>query len=309
MVLVPQRATTVEDLWDELAELTEQLTIDDFDADDDASGLDANESMTLLADTEEHVDTGDDDSISDRFVYTRFILRQSLRFQEYVSERLIGTARDSWDLITQHTAECPGIVAPDLEQRIAEVLDELVARSPIDVGDRFKHERWLPVLLNNVSQAIAARVADEPKLLWRMTPRAFEQFLGKVFLTFGYDVELTKQTCDGGYDVVALTKNRDGKHKLLIEAKRYRHNRPVGVALVRQILSVKADKRATRAVLATTSSFTKAAKELCRQHEYELELRDFDDLMTWARDCADLLRLPVPEDLLLRRRPTPVRRR
>jgi HJR/Mrr/RecB family endonuclease len=290
-----------------LTELSQELPTDDLEPASEVVSRPLEESITQLGDEGEEYEGLEDDEISERFVYTRFILRQSLRFQQFVDERLIGAARESWGLITHHSAECPDVIEPDLEKEISEVLDELVARSPIDFEDRFKHERWLPLLLNQVSQKIAAKVADDPKLLARMTPRGFEDFVSKLFVTFGYDVELTKQTRDGGFDVVALRKYRDGPHTLLIETKRYAKGRPVGVAVVRQLLHVRDENRATRVVLATTSSFTKGVRELHRKHEYELELRDYDDLMSWAREAADLLRKPAP--VIVKPRAKLIRRR
>src|SRR2546425_1194885 len=79
MVFVPLRATTIEDLWDELADLTEQLTIDEVDTGGETADLDEGERLTLLADADDYASNIDDETISDRFVYTRFILRQSLR--------------------------------------------------------------------------------------------------------------------------------------------------------------------------------------------------------------------------------------
>ena len=294
MLIARRATTTVEDLWDELTELSELLPLDDSAEHD--YRVEREGRLTLLDD--EHDEAGEDeDQISDSFVYTRFILRQTSRFQDYVAERLIGAARESWSLIQYHCAECPGIIPADLEQAISEALDELVSRSPIDLYDRFRHERWLPLLLNQVSQSIMARVGDDPLFLTRLTPRAFEDFVGKLFLTTGYEVELTKPTKDGGYDVVALKKERDGDHKLLIEVKRYARNRPVGVSLVRQLLGLHADDGPTRVVLATTSSFTKAARELQQRHKYRLELKDYDELMAWAKECSAKLKVPQIEEI------------
>lgn len=276
---------TIEDLWHAFADLSLNLPSDD--AEESFARNVPEDRLTLLRDEDDLCE--DDEEIPERFVYTRFILRQCQRLQEYVDQRRIGAAAESWQLITYHSAECPGVLDPDVERHITEVLDELLAKSPIDLDDRNRHERWLPALLNQVSQIIAAKVADDPSLLWRMTPRGFEEFMSKLFLTFGYRVELTVQSGDNGYDVVALKKYRDGEHKLLIEAKRYARSRPVGVAIVRQLLHVRSEEEATRVILATTSRFTKGARELCSKHKYHLDLRDHDDLIAWAREASDLL--------------------
>jgi hypothetical protein len=300
-------SVTIENLWYRLSDLSLALPGDEDDV--EPTLVTAEDRLTLLSDEGEDSDDSDEDGvIPERFVYTRFILRQCQRLQEFVGQRRIGAAAESWDLIKHHSTECPDVIASDVERQISEILDELLARSPIDLDDRNKNERWLPALLNQVSLIIAAKVADDPALLRRMTPRAFEEFISKPFVTFGYNVELTRRTGDGGYDVVALKKYRDGDHKLLIEAKRYARARPVGVAVVRQLLQVRNEERATRVILATTSRFTKGARELCHKHQYELDLRDHDDLISWARDAADLLHyrdadaLVVPPRYRIKRR-------
>jgi hypothetical protein len=289
---------TLEDLWYQLSELSLTLPADEDDV--EPTRITTEDRLTLLRDEGDDGDgCDDDDAIPERFVYTRFILRQCQRLQEFVDQRRIGAVAESWELIKLHSAECPDVIGFDVERQIGETLDELLARSPIDLEDRNKHERWLPALLNQVSQIIAAKVADDPSLLQRMTPRAFEEFIGKLFFTFGYNVELTKRTGDGGYDVVALKKYRDGDHKLLIEAKRYARAKPVGVAVVRQLLQVRDEERATRVILATTSRFTKGARELRLKHQYELDLRDHDDLISWAREASGLLRHRDEDTLLM----------
>lgn len=90
----------------------------------------------------------------------------------------------------------------------------------------------------------------------------------------GFEVELSKQTRDNGYDILAL-KNVIGLSpvKYLVECKRYAEKRKVGVELIRSFKEVLQTENANKGIIATTSYFTKPA--LIKQNEipYLLDLR------------------------------------
>lgn len=72
-------------------------------------------------------------------------------------------------------------------------------------------------------------------------------------------MELTKQTRDGGADIIAVRDDMGSHLKMLIEAKRYGPDKPVGVGMVRELYAVRQLRHASKAVLATTSYFSKDA--------------------------------------------------
>jgi restriction endonuclease Mrr len=77
----------------------------------------------------------------------------------------------------------------------------------------------------------------------------------------------------------------------LIECKRYAEDRKVGVEIVRALYGVKTDERATKAILATTSTFSAPAKEFFAEHVWELEPRDYKGTREWIElvmQCNDL---------------------
>ncbi len=131
-----------------------------------------------------------------------------------------------------------------------------------------------------------------------LNPRQFEELVAEVWGRFGYDVELTAQTRDGGRDIVAVRK-AEAAVKFLIECKRYDPSRKVEVSLVRALFGVKVDEGASKAIMATTSSLTRDAQEFVERHPWELEGRDYEGVLHWlekarhfARDEDSFLWLP-----------------
>lgn len=115
--------------------------------------------------------------------------------------------------------------------------------------------------------------------IYNLSSREFEELVAELFSQQGFEVELTPGTRDGGCDVVA-TKSLNGlPFMLLIECKKYAKENPVGVSLVRSLLGVQSDRKANKAVLITTSNFTKPAKQFANRQQHLISLVDINDLM------------------------------
>lgn len=142
-------------------------------------------------------------------------------------------------------------------------------------------------LRNNVFEGVDRKIVEgflqKPESLHSTDPRFFEDLIANVFASFGYDVQLTKRTRDGGRDIVAIGSPDSIHVKYLIECKRYKRERKVSVEQVRQLFGVQQSERATKAILATTSGFTKPARRFAAQHVWELQLIDFGELITLMR--------------------------
>jgi hypothetical protein len=118
--------------------------------------------------------------------------------------------------------------------------------------------------------------------LLALTSREFEELIAGVWTRFGYQVELTARTKDGGRDIIAVRK-AEAETRFLIECKRYSPENKVGVSLVRALYGVKVDEKATKAILATTSTFTTGAKRFFDAHRWELERRDHQGVLDWLK--------------------------
>jgi HJR/Mrr/RecB family endonuclease len=135
-----------------------------------------------------------------------------------------------------------------------------------------------------VNDELLAYLKSHPTLLYELTPRKFEEVIAVVLKGLGYDVELTRQSRDGGKDLYAVHHSRLGDHLYLVECKRYAPDRPVGVDIVRSLYGVVQQERATMGVVVTTSYFTKAAREFRNAVSYSMTLKEYKDLEHWLRD-------------------------
>ena len=114
-----------------------------------------------------------------------------------------------------------------------------------------------------------------------LTPRQFEQMLAELLDDMGWEVELTQATRDGGKDILAYMNTELGRLLCLVDAKRYREDRTIGVGMVRTLYGTLCDYQANSAMMVTTSSFSPDAKEFQQRHQYQLTLRDYSDVVKW----------------------------
>ena len=217
-------------------------------------------------------------------------LTSALRFRAAVSKRDLEDAVAQWDLVLSHSSRFTYLLSQDLEDDISEALEDLELCTPapllITPPNRVIET---PSLIIGISGELARRISSDPSVLYELDPHRFEEFMAEVFAGFGYGVELTARTRDGGRDIIAIRHQDDLVTKLLIECKRYAAHRRVGVGHVRELYAVKLLEGATKAVLATTSFFTRDARALERRLIYELELKDYYAVVQWARSYSSLL--------------------
>ncbi|HEV7660165.1 MAG TPA: restriction endonuclease [Allosphingosinicella sp.] len=131
------------------------------------------------------------------------------------------------------------------------------------------------------NEALVERLRSRPQSIYDLPPRKFEELVAELLTDLGYEVELTPPTRDGGKDILAYMTTPHGKLLCLVEAKRYRQDRTVGVELVRQLYGTLIDADASSAMMVTTSSFSSDARSFQQRHQYKLALRDYGNLLQW----------------------------
>lgn len=111
--------------------------------------------------------------------------------------------------------------------------------------------------------------------LLSVSPRDFEILVAHLFERMHFEVSVTQQTADGGFDV-RLHRDATGTvESSVVECKRYRRNVPVKE--IRALLGVVERDGLTRGLLVTTAGFTRAARSEASLSN-RIELIDFPNL-------------------------------
>jgi len=135
--------------------------------------------------------------------------------------------------------------------------------------------------VREIGDGLLRRVNENPRLLYEMPPRRFEELVAELLERAGYTVTLTPQTRDGGKDMYAARNGLTGSFLYVVECKRHAPDRPIGVGIVRALHGVAQHERATAAILMTTSYFTGPAREFAEDLKFQMALRDYFDLRHW----------------------------
>lgn len=133
-------------------------------------------------------------------------------------------------------------------------------------------------------QANIERVLQREDRIYQLSPREFEEIVAEIFRKQGFDVILTQETRDGGSDIIATHDMGNIPFMVLVECKKYGPNNKVGVSLVRSLLGVQTDQKANKAVLVTTSSFTRDAKIFAERQKHLITLVDCNELLKMMRN-------------------------
>lgn len=168
------------------------------------------------------------------------------------------------------------------ESFLAQHLSNLVGFDPELVVLPFNH--GIVTVSGQVWAQLLDRLRSRPEELKTLNWRAFEELIAELWQMFGYEVELTQKTRDGGRDIIAIG-SRLVYEKFLIECKRPGLGTKIGVRPVRELYGVKISEGATKGILATTAYFSKDAKLMFEKHKWELEGRDFDGLLDWINNA------------------------
>ena len=131
--------------------------------------------------------------------------------------------------------------------------------------------------------------------LLSISSRDFELVVADLFQRMDYQVSVTRQASDGGFDV-RLRRNEAGRiESSIVECKRYTQNVPVKE--MRALLGVVERDGLTRGLLVTTAAFTRTTRvEASKTHR--IELIDFPALSVlfnahfgpeWPRDIERII--------------------
>jgi len=214
-------------------------------------------------------------------------------FTRIISETTRYLKKGNFDIIPKYVDRLNSIVDYDylnikLEEynidieELLKLLETIINNIDFDISfDSF--EKSIPKNIIELNEEIIYQISRNPELMYSIEPRLFEELISKILQKFRIKTELTKQTRDGGYDIIAIDDKNFSKNKYLIECKRYSPDNKVDVSIVRGLYGVKTDNKATKGLLITSSFFTRDAKEFAKRNAWELELYDYNDIVNWLK--------------------------
>jgi hypothetical protein len=153
------------------------------------------------------------------------------------------------------------------------------------ITEHQKIEELKPIILD-INQEIIDYLNKHPEFIYHITSRKFEELIAHIFKHFGFDVELTQATRDGGRDIIASIRNTVCSYLTFVECKHYSMDNPVGVGIIREVYGVQRIHRANKSLIVTSSYFTKDAVELSKPIANEIELKDHSDIKLWLSRMA-----------------------
>ena len=112
-----------------------------------------------------------------------------------------------------------------------------------------------------VASPVGPSRAMDVAALYSMSPVAFERHVAARFAAAGYTVRHVGGSGDGGVDVRVWRDGWTG----VVQCKRYRADRTLGPAAVRELVGTRAHERAHVAWLATTAPLSAAARRLAEE--------------------------------------------
>ena len=187
---------------------------------------------------------------------------------EGLNEYFLDFEKDIHQLYTYKggvSLQHPEIVVP--ERKIIRVPDEL--KNDIKV----------------VTHSLVDKVALRPEILQEITPRQFEELVCELFERKGYNVQLTKQTRDGGKDLIVLNNSMLGDLVIYAECKKKVPKHPVNVGLVRHLYGTVEADRVTAGIMITNSYFSEDARRFQQTIKSRMNLIDYSELMKQIMDC------------------------
>lgn len=123
------------------------------------------------------------------------------------------------------------------------------------------------------------QIKADPSIIHSISSRQFEQLVAEVFRRNGFNVELTPEKNDGGKDVIANTNVGGVPICLYVECKHYNPKDPVDVKIVRNVSAVQNHDRVNKAVIVTTSRFTRGAFRYAQEEKHLIQLIGLDEFL------------------------------
>lgn len=128
---------------------------------------------------------------------------------------------------------------------------------------------------------------EHPEEIFSLSPRQFEELVAGLLENMGYGVRLGPKGADGGVDVFAERDLDTGPELVLVQCKQYSPHKKVSEPVVKLLDADISNRRASRGLVVTTSTFTKPALSYISERQYRLGGVDEGKLHAWFQKLRD----------------------
>ena len=135
---------------------------------------------------------------------------------------------------------------------------------------------------------VARHIAKDSSHLYNLDWKKFEELIAGLLESHGWEIRPQGYTKDGGIDLIAVRLVEPKVPiSMLVQCKRFNKDRRVGVQVVREVWSIKWRNAFHQAMIATSSSFTKGAREEANQ--WNMMLSDHDNIVSLCRKIGQII--------------------
>jgi HJR/Mrr/RecB family endonuclease len=139
-----------------------------------------------------------------------------------------------------------------------------------------------PLVIVTAWQSLASQIADGSRKLDDLHWKEFEHLMAEILEKSGWSITPMGYTKDDGVDIIAARTVEPGiPIEMLVQCKRYKRTRRVGVEIVKELWATKWEKAVHQAMIAATSSFTQGARTKAKI--WRMDLRDYDAILEWCK--------------------------
>lgn len=134
------------------------------------------------------------------------------------------------------------------------------------------------IVLSPINDDILKYLSEHPEEMYNLSDDDFESFMAEIYDKLGYNVTRTQQTRDGGKDIIIRKPEAMGDFIYYVECKKYAAKRHIGVGILRNLVGTINTDRVNGGILATTSFFTKDARQFVMENklQYQVKMQDYD---------------------------------
>lgn len=115
---------------------------------------------------------------------------------------------------------------------------------------------------------IQHNIKNTDKDIGQMSGLEFEKLISALLIKIGFDVTMTKQTADGGVDIIAYNNQPLIEGTYIVQCKRWGSS--IGEPIVRDLYGVVTAERASKGILITNSTYTNSAISFAQGKPIEL---------------------------------------